>query len=166
MSIQAVVHRIELPSVTTYEPDVYINLRWKNMPELVGAGEEEPGMTTTQIQTQFDVMCGSSYVGDSDDRLIVVDQEVVGGVGFSGFAKGFAGRHAAMYYWLDKEAQGQGFATAAARELTKWGFASGGINLVEIAVKHRNKPSQRVVKRLGAKVLTVDFEKHVWGLTS
>lgn len=164
MSIQAIAHRIELPVVTTFEPADYVELRWKNMPELIASGEEEAGLDRAAIQAQYDIMCGSSYVGDSDDRLIVVDREVVGGVGFSSFAKGFTGRHAALYYWLDKDAQGNGYATAAARELAKWGLTSCGLTMVKIAVRHDNKPSQGVVRRLNAEVINGDAEKRVWGI--
>ena len=82
MSIQAIAHRIELPVVTACDPADYVELRWKNMPELIASGEEEAGLDRAAIQAQYDIMCGSSYVGDSDDRLIVVDREVVGGLAF------------------------------------------------------------------------------------
>ena len=45
------------------------------MPELIASGEEEAELDRAAIQAQYDIMCGSSYVGDSDDRLIVVDRE-------------------------------------------------------------------------------------------
>ena len=36
--------------------------------------------------------------------------------------------------------------------------------MVEIAVEHDNKPSQRVVRRLNAEVINGDAEKRVWEL--
>lgn len=59
--------------------------------------------------------------------------------------------HHYLAYLLRKEFWGAGYATEAARRLLEFGFVEVGLETIEALVRPENKPSVRVVNRLGMK---------------
>ncbi len=52
-------------------------------------------------------------------------------------------------YLLAPGARGKGYATAAVRAISRWGFAALGLRRIEIRVEDGNEPSRRVAAKAG-----------------
>ena len=63
----------------------------------------------------------------------------------------FSWKHARaeVGYWLAREARGRGHVTRAVRLITAWGFASLGLERVDLMAATENPASQRVAERCG-----------------
>ncbi|MCG8450571.1 MAG: GNAT family N-acetyltransferase [Pirellulales bacterium] len=59
-------------------------------------------------------------------------------------------RSANLGYWVNTSFAGQGIATAAARQVAKFGFTEQNLMRIEILTDPENKKSQRVAEKLGA----------------
>lgn len=58
-------------------------------------------------------------------------------------------RRGEVGYWLAKGARGRGHATRAVRQICRWGFASLGLERVDLMAATGNDASQRVAQRAG-----------------
>ena len=58
-------------------------------------------------------------------------------------------RRAEVGYWLAHEARGHGHATRAVRLISRWGFASLGLERIALLAATGNRPSQLVAERAG-----------------
>jgi RimJ/RimL family protein N-acetyltransferase len=63
----------------------------------------------------------------------------------------FSWKHARaeVGYWLGKASRGQGHVTRAVRLITAWGFASLGLERIDLMAATENPGSQRVAERCG-----------------
>ena len=90
------------------------------------------------------------------------ERQLGGGVGFGMFAEGqLTGeitlssiqrgpfQQAYIGYWVDEQLAGNGFAGEAVVIVLKYAFEELGLHRVEIAIVPRNRPSRRVVEKLG-----------------
>jgi RimJ/RimL family protein N-acetyltransferase len=59
-------------------------------------------------------------------------------------------KYANLGYWIRTPRTRRGYATSAAIELARWGFANTDLNRFEIVASVENVPSQRVAERAGA----------------
>ncbi|HEY4386107.1 MAG TPA: GNAT family protein [Ktedonobacteraceae bacterium] len=73
--------------------------------------------------------------------------KLVGAIDFAGMS--WERRLAEIGYWLDKDMQGKGIITKAARTLTTYAFQEYGLNKVEIRAAAGNLRSRAVPERLG-----------------
>lgn len=73
--------------------------------------------------------------------------QMVGSIGFPRMS--WETRMAEIGYWLDKDMQGKGIITRAAKALTTYAFEEYGLNKVEIHAAVSNKKSRAVPERLG-----------------
>lgn len=89
----------------------------------------------------------------------VAASEKVFGIEFRGELIGICGftldedGSAELGYWIGREYWGEGFATEAAREVMRYGFAKGGVR--RFICKHLtgNPASERVIRKLGFKYI-------------
>lgn len=72
--------------------------------------------------------------------------ELIGMAGFNSFSKGHKG---AIVYLLLPEYQGRGLAMEAIREVLRYGFSELELRRIEAEVLPGNKPSERVLDKLG-----------------
>ncbi len=70
----------------------------------------------------------------------------IGTIGFSSFTTGHKG---AIVFALEPAWQGKGLITEAANEVIKFGFAELGLKRIEAEVMPGNKPSEKVLGKLG-----------------
>ena len=57
--------------------------------------------------------------------------------------------HAELIYWLGKEFWGKGYMTEAARRMVQFGFEELGLERISVGCFARNKPSARIIEKLG-----------------
>lgn len=108
-----------------------------------------------------------SPYGESDARLYLLDRydavldgraapfaivesstgELLGSVALMRFA--WAHARGEVGYWLAREARGHGHASRAVRLICAWGFATLGLERVQLFAATGNEPSQRVADRVG-----------------
>lgn len=77
------------------------------------------------------------------------DAAVLGGVGLNQLDP--AAQSANLGYWLHAAHRGRGIATAAAHAVADWGFATLGLQRIELLVEPDNHASLAVATRLGAR---------------
>jgi len=90
------------------------------------------------------------------------ERQLGGGIGFGLFAEDrFAGeitlssiqrgpfQQAYIGYWVDEDLAGRGFAGESVVVVLRYAFEDLGLHRVEIAIVPRNRPSRRVVEKLG-----------------
>ncbi|WP_229112898.1 GNAT family N-acetyltransferase [Halapricum desulfuricans] len=85
--------------------------------------------------------------GDSVDLLVCADGERVGTMGLNRFNETWG--VAELGYMIDPEAQGNGYATDAARRLVRYGFEDRRLHKVAARVFETNPASQRVLEKVG-----------------
>jgi ribosomal-protein-alanine N-acetyltransferase len=73
---------------------------------------------------------------------------IIGRVALGGVLRG-AFQNAYLGYWIDENRQGRGLMTEAVRAVTAFAFESAGLHRVQAAVMPRNRPSQRVLEKVG-----------------
>ena len=73
---------------------------------------------------------------------------VIGSVALSGLVRG-SFQSALVSYRLDEALQGRGYATEAVERLMDFAFGTLGLHRLEASIMPRNKPSLRVVEKLG-----------------
>lgn len=77
------------------------------------------------------------------------DEPVLGGCGLTQLSA--THRFANLYYWVRTSAQGRGLASAATRELARFGLGELGLQRVEVVVARENIASLRVAEKAGAR---------------
>ena len=83
----------------------------------------------------------------------------LGGIGLHHINK--LDRCANLGYWVRTSRRGQGIAPAAVRFIAHFGFQQLNLNRLEIIVEVRNKASQRVAEKVGAKREGL-LRKRIW----
>jgi ribosomal-protein-alanine N-acetyltransferase len=73
---------------------------------------------------------------------------IIGRLALGGVLRG-AFQNAYLGYWIDQEKQNKGLMTEAVRAATAFAFESAGLHRVQAAVMPRNRPSQRVLEKVG-----------------
>jgi len=73
---------------------------------------------------------------------------IIGRVALTGVLRG-AFQNAYLGYWIDESRQNRGLMTEAVRAVTAFAFESAGLHRVQAAVMPRNRPSQRVLEKVG-----------------
>lgn len=87
-------------------------------------------------------------LGDAYRFLILHDENIVGSCGLNQLDE--LNKRANLGYWVRSDATGKGIATSATLLLAAHGFAAG-LERLEIFMSTRNKASQRVAEKAGAK---------------
>jgi ribosomal-protein-alanine N-acetyltransferase len=80
-------------------------------------------------------------VAGGEERL--VGQLTLGNIVRRAFCSGYAG------YWVDSRVAGQGVIPTALALAVDHAFAVGGLHRVEVNIRPENRPSRRVVEKLG-----------------
>jgi ribosomal-protein-alanine N-acetyltransferase len=80
-------------------------------------------------------------VTGSEERL--VGQLTLGSIVRRAFCSGYAG------YWVDSRVAGRGVIPTALALAVDHAFAAGGLHRVEVNIRPENRPSRRVVEKLG-----------------
>ena len=68
---------------------------------------------------------------------------------------------AEMGYWVAPPVQSKGIATEAGQAAMRWGFDTLGLHKITIGCIEDNKPSKRVIEKLGFRFLGRE-EEHLW----
>lgn len=76
------------------------------------------------------------------------DRQVIGRVALGGVMRG-AFQNAYLGYWIDRDRQGRGLTTEAARAVTEFAFRTLGLHRVQAAVMPSNAASLRVLDKAG-----------------
>ena len=92
-------------------------------------------------QHRWDADLGYAYA-------MVVDGRIMGRVALSNIVRG-AWQNATLGYWVDTRYQGQGFCTEAVAGALASAFTALGLHRVQAAIMPHNRPSLRVVEKLG-----------------
>jgi ribosomal-protein-alanine N-acetyltransferase len=79
--------------------------------------------------------------GPEGERL--VGQLTLGNIVRRAFCSGYAG------YWIDSRVAGRGIIPTALALAVDHAFAAGGLHRVEVNIRPENRPSRRVVEKLG-----------------
>jgi RimJ/RimL family protein N-acetyltransferase len=90
------------------------------------------------------------------------DGTVIGDIGFYG-PPSPAGV-LTVGYGLAPGARGRGYATEALRALTGWALAQPGVDRIEADTTHANVPSQRVMERVGMRLVGHDDQLRYYAL--
>jgi RimJ/RimL family protein N-acetyltransferase len=114
--------------------------RWTRVPSPYGESDAR-----AYLLARYD----ATFAGLSAPFAIVQngDESLVGSISLMRFAWPHA--RAEVGYWLSGEARGRGHATRAVRLLCAWGFATLGLERIDLLAATGNLPSQEVAKRAG-----------------
>jgi RimJ/RimL family protein N-acetyltransferase len=113
-----------------------------------GATEAAQASRLTEVDQQW--AAGEQYA------YLLLDQPSGRVLGCFGLHRRSAPGTLEIGYWLDRDATGQGYATAAAGALTAAAFALPGITQTEIHCDPANQRSARVAERLGYRLDRID----------
>jgi ribosomal-protein-alanine N-acetyltransferase len=80
--------------------------------------------------------------------LIEADGRPAGAISVSRITRG-PFQNAGLGYWVSRELNGRGIATAAVARVCEWGFGEGGLHRLEAATLVDNVASQTVLRRNG-----------------
>lgn len=111
---------------------------------------DSPPWTDPARAERFVATCERLADEGSGTRLAVTrgeDGAFLGWCGLSGWNPDF--HSASLTYCLTRAAWGQGYATEAARALLTWAYAALDLNRVQAEADTRNRPSGRVLEKLG-----------------
>lgn len=72
-------------------------------------------------------------------------------VGQVGMHLDFEARRAEAFYWLDRDARGQGIASEVLELVTRWAFTEHGMHRAQLVTHVDNEASHRVAERCGFK---------------
>ncbi|HYT25200.1 MAG TPA: GNAT family N-acetyltransferase [Actinomycetota bacterium] len=96
-------------------------------------------------------------------QLVRLDDEaVIGDIGF--FGPPSPTGVVTVGYGLAASARGKGYATEALRALTAWALAQPGVRRIEADTTHANVPSQRVMERVGMRLVGQDDQLRYYAL--
>lgn len=130
--------------------------------------------STPDLSTQFnteaicDEAAAQQFIAESmvftDSHrcwALVARSEVVGAVGLASLER----RHltAWAYYWLERSARGNGYATAALNAASDWAFTQAGLFRLELGHRVNNPASCRVAIRAGFGAEGIEREKLEYG---
>jgi [ribosomal protein S5]-alanine N-acetyltransferase len=79
---------------------------------------------------------------------VVLDNRIVGRIDLSNVVRR-VWQNATLGYWIAEEHGGNGYATAAVRQVTDFAFGSAGLHRLQAAVMPRNGASLRVLEKAG-----------------
>lgn len=108
------------------------------------------GLDPAELRAWFEAQARDREQGTGFHFAIV---RVAGGAFVGGCGLTNLNRHhqfANLYYWVRSTATGQGAASAAARQLARFGFEGLGLQRVEIVVACENVASLRAAEKAGA----------------
>lgn len=105
-----------------------------------------PHPYTHEDAEEWVTLAGATY--PQTDFAIVVDDIVVGGVGFETKTDVFR-KSAEIGYWLSERYRGRGICTSAVRALVPWGFETRGFERIYAGVFSNNPASMRVLEKAG-----------------
>jgi RimJ/RimL family protein N-acetyltransferase len=132
--------------------------RESDVPKLVAICHDKEITRWTRVPTVYGITAARAWISES--RALVkdgisapfaivaaTDGELIGSISLMRFTW----RHARgeVGYLLAREARGRGHATRAVRLICAWGFATLGLERIELLAATGNAPSQRVAERAG-----------------
>jgi ribosomal-protein-serine acetyltransferase len=134
------IEGLVLRSLGIADVDRYVGLVARNRGHLTSHGDFEDLVRSSVNDL------GDELRQDPPGRFGVwLDEELIGRVDL--VPKD--GTNAVLGYWLDRNRLGSGFATAACRELLRYGASEMGVTDVWAGVTHGNERSVAVLERLG-----------------
>lgn len=114
--------------------------RWTRVPENYGEADAQAYMRQRRDEIRTGASAPFAIVAAADDRLL-------GSVSLMRIDWEHA--RAEVGYWLAREARGQGHVTRAVRLICEYGFATLGLDRIELLAATGNAASQRVASRCG-----------------
>lgn len=93
-------------------------------------------------------LLAAARVGTGLPYVIEVDGELVGQLNVSGIAYGSLSS-ASIGYWIAQRSAGRGATPTAVALATDYCFTALGLHRIEICIRPENRPSLRVVEKLG-----------------
>jgi RimJ/RimL family protein N-acetyltransferase len=136
----------------------YISLHTANFAYLQAAGEVPDFVNPENLGRMYGWACE-----DMENELAVVYsmRHHDSGAGYAGVVREPDDRTKG-HYWVDELHQGKGLATRAMRRILREVFDTTDTNAVDFVIRSSNIPSQRVVGRLGAEIISDDAESQTW----
>ncbi len=107
-----------------------------------------PGYSIGDAREYIGAAMAGRRQGTMYDFAILVDGRIAGGCGMNQI--NVLDRVANLGYWVRTSCAGRGVATAAVRQLLRWGFDHTNLNRIEIVAAVDNHASQRVAEKKGA----------------
>src|SRR5262245_30233645 len=108
-----------------------------------------PGLTLEEMRTWIETQLSARQAGTAYELVILSqDGRFLGGCGLSQIDA--ANQRANLGYWVRSSARGRGVATAAVRQLVRWGFENTDLVRLEVLVSTQNARSLRVAEKSGA----------------
>jgi RimJ/RimL family protein N-acetyltransferase len=151
--------RIDLPSERLIDGETALR-PWRDTDQqaLVEACQDPEIARWTRVPAHYGPTDAKAYLLQRYDTLVAgvaapfaivraPDSELLGSVSLLRIA--WEHRRAEVGYWLAREARGHGHATRAVALICAWGFASLGIERMDLMAAVENAPSQRVADRTG-----------------
>jgi ribosomal-protein-alanine N-acetyltransferase len=112
----------------------------------------EGGLATPEDRSSFSVRCAARererQIGSGYGFGIFVEGRLAGEVTLSSVQRG-PFQNAFIGYWVDRAHAGNSLAPESVLLLLRFAFEELGLHRVEIAIVPRNRPSRRVVEKLG-----------------
>jgi ribosomal-protein-serine acetyltransferase len=108
-----------------------------------------PGLTLLEMHTWIEAQVAAREARTAYELVILSqDGRFLGGCGLNQIDA--ANQRANLGYWVRSSARGRGVATAAVRQLVRWGFENTDLVRLEVLVSIQNKRSLRVAEKSGA----------------
>jgi ribosomal-protein-alanine N-acetyltransferase len=146
-------HRVRLRTLTEDNYDEWYEVRAKCRDWLVPWEPRPAGAPPTpEDRSSFVARCAARererQLGTGYGFGIFVDGRLAGEITLSSIQRG-PFQNAFVGYWVDRELAGQGIVPEATVTVLRFAFEELGLHRVEIAIVPRNRPSRRVVEKLG-----------------
>lgn len=116
--------------------------RWTAVPENYGEADAR-----SYLLQRYDMIAAGTAAPFAIVAAEAPDGEVLGSIALMRLS--WNDRRGEVGYWLAARARGAGHATRAVRLICNWGFASLGLERIDLMAATANPASQRVAERAG-----------------
>ncbi len=153
LPLELVGRRVHLRTLTDSDYDEWLSVRSRCREWLVPWEPRPAGAPPTpEDRPSFSARCSARererQIGSGYGFGIFVDGRLAGEITLSSIQRG-PFQNATIGYWIDESLAGRGYAPEAVVVVLRFAFEELGLHRVEIAIVPRNRPSRRVVEKLG-----------------
>lgn len=149
------------PLVASDEEDLWPHVSDPELPKMMSwAAHAHRDETRAFLASQLEALANGTDVA----WAITKDGKTVGTIGLHDIRWHFRAwrvDRAALGYWIGKPLWGQGLMTEAAHAVMSWAFETAGMHKITVGCIEDNKPSRRVIEKLGFRFVGRQ-EEHVW----
>lgn len=134
--------RLFIENTTAMERNLGVNITGKELSPEMKVIFKEPYQKAVEDE--------KNYLWYTNWQVVLKDENrIIGGITFKGLPNGVG--EVEVGYGTDEEYQNRGYMTETLGSLIKWAFTQEGVESIIAETEKSNKPSQRVLDKVGMK---------------